>query len=278
MLTARELTVLTMGMLAHNDLSHSGELLELKVGDISWNTLTACRVRIVTSRADPFRLPEVVPLVNYADFSASICLRHYWDMFKVDSWDPEALLFRRDPSVLGSPALSKDLFIKGFRGLLCLCLSGLPLAQFSGHSFRAGGATDWYHGAIPTCFSCKDVGNRTLSGSTCVIDLTSARLRSARPSLAWYSDLVSDGAAQSRGFGSGVFFLVWGDHPWPVHRAGTCHLGGSYGPCSGSCWGNTRKQRNKHGPYVVRLPPKQAQGLFDSCGSLTIIPSLATGA
>jgi len=138
--TSREITVLTMCMLAHNALLRSGELLELKVGDISWDSRTSCRVRIVTSKANPFGLPEVVPLMDYAKFSAPICLRHYWDLFKVDTWGPEAPLFTRGPSILGASALSKDLFIQGFRRLLCF--AGLPSADFSGHSFRAGGATD----------------------------------------------------------------------------------------------------------------------------------------
>jgi len=98
----------------------------------------------VASKANPFGLPEVVPLIDYAELSASVCLRHYWDLFKLDSWGPEEPLFTRVPSLRGSQAISKDLFIKGFRRLLCL--SGLPSAQFLGHSFRAGGATDLYHG------------------------------------------------------------------------------------------------------------------------------------
>ena len=40
--------------------------------------------------------------------------------------------------------LSKVLFVKSFRRLLSL--AGLPSMEFSGHSFRAGGATDLYYG------------------------------------------------------------------------------------------------------------------------------------
>lgn len=48
----REPCILTMCLLAHNGLLRSGELLALTVGDVSWDSATECRIRILESKTD----------------------------------------------------------------------------------------------------------------------------------------------------------------------------------------------------------------------------------
>jgi integrase len=140
----REISILTMGMVAHNGLLRSGELLALQVRDVKWLSTTSCRICIRSSKENQFGLPEEVDYGPYAELCGLTCLRDYWVKYKVKTWHPEAPLFTHNPSIVGSPAMSKPMFIKGFRRLLNL--ARLPALTFSGHSFRAGGATDLYHG------------------------------------------------------------------------------------------------------------------------------------
>jgi integrase len=140
----REISILTMCMVAHNGLLRSGELLALKRSDVTWLSDTACRITIRTSKENQFGAPEQVDYSTYAELCGMTCLRDYWDKYQVGTWHPEAPLFTHHPSIVGSPAMSKPMFIKGFHRLLGL--ARLPAHKFSGHSFRAGGATDLYHG------------------------------------------------------------------------------------------------------------------------------------
>lgn len=140
----REISILTMGMVAHNGLLRSGELLVLKRSDVTWLSDSACRITIRTSKENQFGAPENVDYSAYTELCGMTCLRDYWVKYKVDTWHPEAPLFTHNLSIVGSPAMSKPMFIKGLRRLLGL--ARLPAHKFSGHSFRAGGATDLYHG------------------------------------------------------------------------------------------------------------------------------------
>jgi integrase len=81
---------------------------------------------------------------DYGGLSGVPFLYAYDGAHQILKRDPVEPLFTRDPAVPGSPRLSKGLFIATFRNLLRR--AGLPAESFSGHSFRAGGATDLFHG------------------------------------------------------------------------------------------------------------------------------------
>ena len=48
----REISILTMCMVAHNGLLRSGALLALQVRDVTWLSTTACRIAIRSSKAN----------------------------------------------------------------------------------------------------------------------------------------------------------------------------------------------------------------------------------
>jgi integrase len=140
----RDLMVLTMGGLAHDGLLRSGELLALNVGDVERISDTQVIISIRTSKCNQNGLPEKIEMQDYGGLSGVPLLYAFDDAHQVMKRDPADPLFTRDPEVPGSPRLSKSLFIATFRSLLRR--AGLPAASFSGHSFRAGGATDLFHG------------------------------------------------------------------------------------------------------------------------------------
>jgi hypothetical protein len=83
---------------------------------------------IRSSKGNQFGLPEEVDHGLYAELCGLTCLRDYWVKYKVKTWHPESPLFTHNPSIVGSPAMSKPMFIKGFRRLLNLArLLGLLL-------------------------------------------------------------------------------------------------------------------------------------------------------
>jgi integrase len=143
--TPRELMVLTMCVLAHNTLLRTGELLALKRKHLKWVSATEITVIIESSKCNQTGLPEEIICQDYGGLSFVPFMFAYDAANQVRQQDPEGPLFPRDPRVTGSPALSKGLFIATFRSLLRM--ADLPAASFSGHSFRAGGATDLFHGA-----------------------------------------------------------------------------------------------------------------------------------
>jgi hypothetical protein len=72
-------------------------------------------------------------------------VRHYVAKHNLDACDPARPLFVIDPADTSCrTALSKDLFVVRFRALLGRTQQ--PASEFTGHSFRSGGATDLFHG------------------------------------------------------------------------------------------------------------------------------------
>ena len=139
--------VLTMCFVAHNGLLRGGELLQLTVGDLRWDTpdRTACSLRIGTSKANQFGAPEWVPYEDFGDNSAAAFLRDYVARFALDGRATQTPLFPAFPQVASCPAaLSHAAFTRHFRRLLDR--AGLPPAGYTGHSFRSGGATDLFNG------------------------------------------------------------------------------------------------------------------------------------
>ena len=94
----------------------------------------------------------------YTELCGFTCLRDCWVKYDVKTWHPMSPLFTHYPSVASVPAMSMPMFIKGFGRLLGL--ARLPAHKFSGHSFRAGGATEASAGRL--CYNSKGGGNRHL--------------------------------------------------------------------------------------------------------------------
>ena len=106
--------VLTMCFVAHNGLLRGGELLQLTVGDLRWDTpnRTACSLRIDTSKANQFGPPEWVPYEDFGDNSAAGFLRDYVARFALDKRASQTPLFPAFPQVTCPAALSHAAFTR----------------------------------------------------------------------------------------------------------------------------------------------------------------------
>ena len=142
-----------MCTLAHDGLLRGGELCTLRLHDLRWLTPTrdAFDLTIHKSKCNKTGPPEVIFLQSYPApqyLSAAVVVRRYLSavelVFGVNlaTLPPSTPLFPADwrtPAI----ALSKPIFVDQLRAMLLR--AGFPAAEYSGHSFRSGGATDLYH-------------------------------------------------------------------------------------------------------------------------------------
>jgi integrase len=142
-----EFMTFVMIVVAHNGLLRGGELRDIKVGDLRWDNTerTRCSIRIGKSKTNQFGKPDWVPYEDWHPTSAVAFLRAYVAMLNLDNQSPEAPLFPHDPtSVMGWRCQSRATFSRRFRSLLAR--AGFEPKNYSGHSFRSGGATDLFNG------------------------------------------------------------------------------------------------------------------------------------
>jgi len=148
--------VLVMMVVAHDGLLRAGELLNLRWGDVEWAEGGDATLLVRVSKTTHDRPAESVALVDYVipdlpcHFSGARLLREYMRHRSADgSQDPDAFLFPARPgSRASAPATRKRQFVSRVQDLLAA--AGFVSAEFSGHSFRSGGATDlWAAGVDP---------------------------------------------------------------------------------------------------------------------------------
>jgi integrase len=150
-----DLQVLTMMFVAHDCLLRGIELVSLRMGDIVWLPSGDARVCIRISKTTHDRAPEWVDLIDYplpaypVRINGARLLRAFWDFRHSQGATADALLFPSPPGRrLSAPSSLKRAFVARVQELAEL--AGLEADDFSGHSFRSGGATDlWASGADP---------------------------------------------------------------------------------------------------------------------------------
>lgn len=155
----RDQQCLTMAFVAHDGLLRFSELAALKVRDVVWDHQEGTVYLIVRkSKANKEGPPELVALQAYGSLSGAFLLAAYWRARGLHDSNPDDPLF---PVAQGSTARSieedgrlvpvvKSNFIKWVRRILSSI--GLVGPEYSGHSFRSGGATDLWSRRIPPSF------------------------------------------------------------------------------------------------------------------------------
>lgn len=138
---------ITMAFLAHDGLLRAAELLQLQLSDVHWSS-DHVRLRIRKSKANKLSgQPEFVYIYpSTSDINGFSTLRAYWTRRNLNhASDPHLPLF---PASDGASPLPKKAWIDYIQAQLATL--GLDPTQFSGHSFRSGGATDlWTAGTRP---------------------------------------------------------------------------------------------------------------------------------
>lgn len=135
----------TMSRLAHDALLRGKELISLLVGTIKWSADRQSVTVVVHYSKAHKRVdkPEEVVIVDYGPSSAVAWLRQYWRVMQLDQYPPAyplwPLVDNKDSIHPTSPT-SKATFIRRARALLTR--AGYPAHEYSGHSYRSGGATD----------------------------------------------------------------------------------------------------------------------------------------
>lgn len=160
-----DLMYIAMAFLAHDGCFRMGEVLALRWSDVTWElgpdgTPNVVKIVVRVSKARYESAPEDVRIPRYKLGGAYLCaVQFLWLYMQQDTvlrrvrGNPEAYLFdtlcapHRAPTDASTNAF-KSSFMTWLRKLLRK--AGLKPAEFSGHSFRAGGATDLHTGGLPT--------------------------------------------------------------------------------------------------------------------------------
>jgi len=136
---------IVMSRVARDALLRGTELINLQVGEITWNqdrTTTTIAINYSKSHKRVHQ-PERVIIKDYGLTSGTAFLRHYFHIMELDQRGPAYPLWpwvdehgiahwhRKTP---------KDKFIEHARALLKK--AGYDSQRFAGHSYRSGGATD----------------------------------------------------------------------------------------------------------------------------------------
>jgi integrase len=141
---------------AHDACLRLKELLALRWSDISWVTKagqpTKVRIRIRVSKSRYEEAAETLEIPLYQLEGHPLCAVSFLWAYMSDSrvqgrqgGDEEAFLFPNIRS--GKGAQPRQAFVNWVQARLSV--NGFTAAQFGGHSFRAGGATDLFKGHAP---------------------------------------------------------------------------------------------------------------------------------
>lgn len=150
-----EFMVGMMMLICHNSLMRSGELLSgIKVNDIQWDFHSrSFTIRLFRSKANRKGEPEFIRVVDYQGPSAFKFLHEWFNRFNL--WvTGEAYIFPCAYYALDNEAtfnFSMNVTKTWWRKQLiwALNLVGMETTYYSGHSFRAGGATDLFVARVP---------------------------------------------------------------------------------------------------------------------------------
>lgn len=160
----KDLQTMTMAWLAHDALLRGAELLKLRVKDIQWPQSSSlpsksarCTIIVEGSKCNKDGPAEHVHIIAYGSISAVHLLQQYFarlDLYQVKAQAQLFPLIIRDRSSLTSMIKwaahhdKQDHFVPELRSILAA--AGFPVTtEFSGHSFRAGGATDLWDAGCP---------------------------------------------------------------------------------------------------------------------------------
>ena len=151
----RDQQYLAMSFVAHDGLLRFSELAALRVRDVVWDhSLGTVYLIVRDSKANKGGPPELVAMQAYGSLSGTALLQAYWAQHQLQEASPEDFLFPlatiRGRTPKGEIPVSKSRFIDWVRQLLRRI--GLPGHEFSGHSFRSGGATDMWNRRMPASF------------------------------------------------------------------------------------------------------------------------------
>ena len=147
------LQLITMALLGHNFLLRGAALVTLTMGDIKWldSRRTTLQLTIHSSKANktgPPETPRIQESEHCRHLSAVAYTRFYLDQYEretgIDPRAPAAASLPLFPASWDTPRrpMTKDAFVRAFRARLEA--AGFSSQEYSGHSFRCGGATDLY--------------------------------------------------------------------------------------------------------------------------------------
>ena len=137
-----EAQYITMALVAHDGLLRAGELLHLRLSDVTWHRAHVT-LPVRESKANKVSgLPEYVRIYasdwRLCGFTA---LRAYWLRMRMDSGHRRDYLFS---SSSPSAPMPKEIWVRYIASHIEAL--GFNPASYSGHSFRSGGATDLWQG------------------------------------------------------------------------------------------------------------------------------------
>lgn len=152
----KDLQTITMAYLAHDALLRGRELTNLKVRDLHWESASRVKLSIVASKCNKDGPAEEVFIDASGSISAVSLLQRYGSVLELHTAALTAPLF---PLVVKDSSGTVDVFwakptdkaahfVPAIRALLLA--ASFDANEYSGHSFRAGGATDrWTAGCPP---------------------------------------------------------------------------------------------------------------------------------
>jgi len=148
---SRELELVLLMYLGHDGLFRLGELLSgLRAGDVRWSlNKDSFDVWLSRSKANQKGDGELVIINDYMGVSAVKLMRRWYT--QLDLWNhPERILFPGRVGKTGwhdSKTISQSWVRQQIKGLARG--AGLDESKYSGHSLRAGGATDLFVARVP---------------------------------------------------------------------------------------------------------------------------------
>lgn len=148
-----QLQVLTMAWTMHDGLLRYRELAELTVADVYWDDERGvCWLKVRDSKCNKGKhLPaERVPLMAYGSVSAYLLLKVLWNRLRMATLPAATPLFFQSAkgSGVALKAVSKVTYVGWMRAVLKR--AGFAQAdEYTGHSGRAGGATDMFRARMP---------------------------------------------------------------------------------------------------------------------------------
>lgn len=156
----KDLQTMTMAWLAHDALLRGAELLKLRVKDIRWHRSSdtsadahPCTVMVESAKCNKDGPAEPVHIKPYGSISAPHLLQQYFTRLQLSNVKDQAPLFpliiRNSSSsytvTWGAKHDKQSHFVPELRRILSAA-GFTTTTEFSGHSFRAGGATDLFNG------------------------------------------------------------------------------------------------------------------------------------
>lgn len=143
---AQEEQYLTVAWVKHDALLRHREVAYLDVDSVYWDgTDQTCQLTIIDSKCNQgrFQEPEIVHLIPYGQVSGYGLLRRLWNSRQMAERAAGALVFSSAGRGLAKPG-----YMQWMRRVLAQ--AGVPNAgEYTGHSCRAGGATDLFNAGVP---------------------------------------------------------------------------------------------------------------------------------